>query len=186
MSTTVNVRRACVLGAGTMGQGIAQVAAAHAIEARLYDSLAGRAEEAKRAIAGQLEKLVAKGKMTREAAEETLARVHPAHDVGTACSGVDLVVEAIPENMELKVALFTEVAKAAPKEAILGSNTSRLSLTELGMRTGQAPRTVGLHFFNPPPVMELLEIVRGLATSRGHGGHSAFALPGASARRPSW
>ncbi len=88
-----------------------------------------------------------------------------ATDVRVACAGADLVVEAAPESMELKVKLLSEVVAAAPAGALVGSNTSSLSLTELGARVGAPERTVGLHFFNPPPVMELLEIVRGVGTS---------------------
>jgi len=154
-----------VLGTGTMGQGIAQVAAAAGYTARVFDAAPGRADAAVKAIGAQLEKLVAKGKITGEAKATTLANIAPAKDVASACDGAEIVVEAVPESMELKVTLFKDVVAAAPKSALLGSNTSSLSLTELGARIGEAPRTIGLHFFNPPPVMELLEVVRGLSTS---------------------
>jgi 3-hydroxybutyryl-CoA dehydrogenase len=94
-----------------------------------------------------------------------LGSLRVATDVRDACDGVDLVVEAAPENMELKVKLLGEVVLASPPQALIGSNTSSLSLTELGVRIGAPERTVGLHFFNPPPVMELLEVVRGIGTS---------------------
>jgi 3-hydroxybutyryl-CoA dehydrogenase len=158
-------RNVCVLGAGTMGQGIAQVTAAAGFATRVFDAAPGKAEQAIVAIRAQLEKLVAKGKVTAEQRDKTLASLSAATDVATACAGVDLVVESAPENMELKVKLLAEVAAAAPPGALLGSNTSSLSLTELGTRTKAADRVVGLHFFNPPPVMELLEIVRGIGTS---------------------
>lgn len=154
-----------ILGTGTMGQGIAQVTASHGHTTRIYDAAPGRAATAREAIAAQLEKLVAKGKVTSEARQKTLDAIAAATDVSAACSGADVVIEAVPENMELKVALFRDVVASAPKHALLASNTSSLSLTELGARIGEPGRTVGLHFFNPPPVMELLEIVRGLATS---------------------
>lgn len=154
-----------VLGTGTMGQGIAQVAAAAGFSARVYDAAAGRAESAVASIGAQLEKLVAKGKITADARASTLAKIAPAKDVASACDGAEIVIEAVPESMELKVALFRDVVAAAPKSALLASNTSSLSLTELGARIGCPDRTLGMHFFNPPPVMELLEVVRGLSTS---------------------
>jgi 3-hydroxybutyryl-CoA dehydrogenase len=148
-----------------MGQGIAQVAAAAGYTTKVFDALPGRASQALQTMGAQLEKLVAKGKITAEARAKTLAALSAADDVKAACADADLVIEAVPESMELKVSLFREVLAAAPDGVILGSNTSSLSLTELGSRVGAAPRTVGLHFFNPPPIMELLEVVRGLATS---------------------
>jgi 3-hydroxybutyryl-CoA dehydrogenase len=148
-----------------MGQGIAQVAATAGLATRVFDALPGRAEQAVGAVRAQLEKLVAKGKMAAEQRDRAVALLAVAADVGAACTGVDLVVEAAPENMELKVKLLGDVVAAAPSHTIVASNTSSLSLTELGTRIGAADRTVGLHFFNPPPVMELLEIVRGIATS---------------------
>jgi 3-hydroxybutyryl-CoA dehydrogenase len=164
-SRTTNVAAVTILGTGTMGQGIAQVTAQVGIKTRIFDAASGRAEQARAAIAAQLEKLVAKGKVTAEARAATLENIVPATDVAEASAGSDIVIEAVPEQMELKVSLFRTVAEAAPAHAMLASNTSSLSLTELGTRIGAPQRTIGLHFFNPPPVMELLEIVRGLGTS---------------------
>jgi 3-hydroxybutyryl-CoA dehydrogenase len=154
-----------VLGTGTMGQGIAQLAATSGYETRVYDLDPKRAAGAIAAVAGQLEKLVQKGKLEADARKAALARLTSASDVATACANVDIVIEAVPEDMTLKTALFKEVIGASPPRTLLGSNTSSLSITELGAKIGAPERTVGLHFFNPPPVMELLEVVRGLATS---------------------
>jgi 3-hydroxybutyryl-CoA dehydrogenase len=154
-----------VLGSGTMGQGIAQVAAAAGHATKLFDASAERTQAALAAIAAQLEKLVAKGKISSDDSAATTARVEIASSVAEASENADIVIEAIPEDMNLKVALFREVVARAPAHAIIASNTSSLSITELGARIGAKDRTVGLHFFNPPPVMELLEIVRGLETS---------------------
>ncbi len=154
-----------VLGTGTMGQGIAQLAATCGFETRVYDVTEQRAKHAVDAVAAQLDKLVAKGKLDAAAQKSALERLSMARDVKTACAGVDVVIEAIPEDMGLKVALFREVIPASPEDALIGSNTSSLSITELGAKLGAPERTVGLHFFNPPPVMELLEVVRGLGTS---------------------
>ena len=154
-----------VLGTGTMGQGIAQIAAAAGMSTRVFDAQEGRAAQAIAAIGSQLDKLVQKGKLTAEAKAETMARLSPASAIGAACKDADLVVEAVPESMELKVTVFREAMAAAKPDAVLASNTSSLSLTELGQKLGAPERTVGMHFFNPPPVMELLEVVRGLGTS---------------------
>ena len=154
-----------VLGTGTMGQGIAQLAATSGYKTRLYDVDAARVRAAVGAIGAQLEKLAQKGKLTADAKAAALSRLEPVTSVAAACADVNVVIEAVPEDMPLKVALFREVIAASPPRALLASNTSSLSITELGAKIGQAERTVGLHFFNPPPVMELLEVVRGLATS---------------------
>jgi 3-hydroxybutyryl-CoA dehydrogenase len=148
-----------------MGQGIAQVTAMAGHDTRLFDAAPERAAKAVDAIAQQLQKLVDKGKVTADARAAGLARLKTAADVASACRDTDIVIEAAPEDMALKVKLFTDVIRSAPPHAMLASNTSSLSLTELGSRIGAADRTIGLHFFNPPPVMELLEVVRGLATS---------------------
>jgi 3-hydroxybutyryl-CoA dehydrogenase len=154
-----------VLGTGTMGQGIAQVAAQSGFAARVYDVDGKRVDAALAAIASQLEKLVQKGKLDASKKQDALARLSRAATIGEACAGARVVIEAVPEDMALKIALFRDVIATAPKDALLGSNTSSLSITELGAKLAAPARTVGLHFFNPPPVMELLEVVRGLATS---------------------
>jgi len=159
------MQKLAVLGTGTMGQGIAQLAATRGFETRVFDVDEKRVAGALAAIAAQLDKLAQKGKLDEGAKKDALARLRAAKSVGEACGGVDVVVEAVPEDMALKVSLFRDVIAAAPAGALLGSNTSSLSLTELGAKIGAPERTVGLHFFNPPPVMELLEVVRGLATS---------------------
>jgi 3-hydroxybutyryl-CoA dehydrogenase len=148
-----------------MGQGIAQVTATAGFATRVYDAAPDRAAQAVGAVRTQLEKLLAKGKTTVEARDRALACLEVAGDLSAACTGADLVIEAAPESMELKVDLLGQARAAAPPGVLLGSNTSSLSLTELGRRIGAPERTVGTHFFNPPPVMELLEVVRGVATS---------------------
>ncbi len=160
------MNKLAVLGTGTMGQGIAQLAATSGFETRIYDVDGARATASITAIMAQLARLVQKGKLDASVQKAALERLSCAADVRVACTNVDVVIEAVPEDMALKVALFREVMSAAPPSAMLGSNTSSLSITELGKKIGAADRTVGLHFFNPPPVMELLEVVRGLATSQ--------------------
>ena len=156
-----------VLGTGTMGQGIAQVCAAAGHAVRLYDAAEGRATKAVASIDAQLEKLVAKGKIPAENRAATLSRLTAAlaGDAKQASEGANVVVEAVPEDMNLKVEVLRSVLASAAPDVLVASNTSSLSITELGARLGIPERTVGLHFFNPPPVMELLEVVRGLGTS---------------------
>lgn len=153
-----------VLGAGTMGHGIAQVCAQAGFETRLADvdvpvAAAGRAK-----VEQTLARLVGKGKLSADAAAATLGRLL-AVDADAACAGATIVVEAAPEKMELKVDLLSRAARHADARALFASNTSSLSITELGRRVGAPERTIGAHFFNPPPVMELLELVRGVGTS---------------------
>jgi 3-hydroxybutyryl-CoA dehydrogenase len=148
-----------------MGQGIAQVAASNGHVTYLYDAAPGRAQAAIAATAAQIEKLVAKGKISSDSSARAIGCMRAAGTVREACALASLVIEAAPENMDLKVELLREAASHAPNHAILASNTSSLSLTELGARIGAAGRTLGLHFFNPPPVMELVEVVRGLMTA---------------------
>jgi 3-hydroxybutyryl-CoA dehydrogenase len=148
-----------------MGQGIAQVTASAGLATRLHDAAPGKAQRAVDAIAGELERLVRKMKITEDARSRALAELAAAPDLRAACQGVDLVLEAVPEDIDLKSRVLREAVSCAPREALVASNTSSLSLTELGSRLGAAERTLGLHFFNPPPVMELVEVVRGLGTS---------------------
>lgn len=156
-------RTALILGAGTMGSGIAQVTAQSGISTRLADVSLERAQRAVEGIAAQWAKLVAKGKMTPEqrTAAEGLLIASTSED---GARGADLILEAVFENMDLKAKLLSAALPFAAPDAIVGSNTSSMSITELGRRIGAEGRTIGLHFFNPPPVMELLEIVRGKGT----------------------
>jgi 3-hydroxybutyryl-CoA dehydrogenase len=152
-----------VLGAGTMGRGIAQLCAMQELSVRLFDVSELALKSALGAIEAQLSRMVQKGKLADAGA--VLARIAPHAEVEAACASSDIVVEAAPEDMNLKVELMGRVKAAAPAHTLLASNTSSLSITELGRRIDAAERTVGLHFFNPPPVMPLLEIVRGLGTA---------------------
>lgn len=154
-----------VLGTGTMGQGIAQVAAQSGHTTRVFDAFEGRAASAVKGIGGQLEKLLAKGKITADQRHQTMNRLSAATDARDACAGADVVIEAVPEDMKLKLDVLSPLLDVLGPHALIGTNTSSLSITELGARLAVPDRTVGLHFFNPPPVMELVEVVRGLSTS---------------------
>jgi 3-hydroxybutyryl-CoA dehydrogenase len=158
------IKRVVVLGSGTMGQGIAQVTAQAGFVTHVFDVDAARVRKAIDNIKQTTDKLVQKGKMTNETRSELIGALVATSDLAQACNDVDLVIESVPEQMELKVNLLREVKAITRAETILGTNTSSLSITEIGTRVGAANRTIGLHFFNPPPVMELLEIVRGLGT----------------------
>jgi len=154
-----------ILGAGTMGHGIAQLTAQRGFPTRLFDVSLAAAEAGLAKIQGALARLVDKGKLSDDERQSLVGLIVPTDDLAKAVEGAGLVIEAAPEKMDLKVDLFTRVLLAAPADALLASNTSSLSITELGQRIGQPHRVVGLHFFNPPPVMELLEVVRGVSTS---------------------
>lgn len=158
------IRRVLVLGTGTMGQGIAQISALAGYVTHLYDVDAGRIEKAVDAVKHVTDRLVQKGKMLNEARSEMIGLLVATPDLARAAEGIDLVIEAVPEVMNLKVEILSKVKLFAPEHAIFASNTSSLSITEIGQRLGIGARTIGLHFFNPPPVMELLEIVRSLET----------------------
>jgi 3-hydroxybutyryl-CoA dehydrogenase len=160
-----DIRKVLIVGAGTMGQGIAQVTATAGYVTHLYDVEAGRVDKAIAVIKAVTDRLVQKGKMLNEARSEMIGMLVPSSDLGPAAADVDLVIEAAPESMDLKVEVLGKVKVFAPEGALIATNTSSLSITELGHRIGAGPRTIGLHFFNPPPVIELLEVVRGLETA---------------------
>ena len=154
-----------VLGAGTMGAGIVQAFAQKGYEVVVRDI---KDELVERGIAGinkGLSKQVAKGRMTEEAKEEILSRISGTTDMNLAAD-CDLVVEAAIENMKIKKEIFAELDRICKPEAILASNTSSLSITEVASATSRPDKVIGMHFFNPAPVMKLVEIIRGMATSQ--------------------
>jgi len=159
------MKTVAVLGAGTMGRGIAQICAQKGHVTRLADVDEGRAKAALSDIAKTLEKLVEKGKITGDQRHATMSNLSVAPTAKLACGGAEVVVEAVFESMAVKVELLSEVLPVAEKYAVVASNTSSLSITELGTKLGVPERTVGVHFFNPVPVMELVEVVRGLGTA---------------------
>lgn len=154
-----------ILGAGTMGHGIAQLTAQCGYPTRLFDISHDAAIAGVAKIQATLSRLSEKGKISGEEQQQILGQITPTSDLNTAVDGAAILIEAVPEKMDLKVDLFLEALQKAPANALLASNTSSLSISELGQRTGEAHRVLGLHFFNPPSVMELLEVVRGVATS---------------------
>jgi 3-hydroxybutyryl-CoA dehydrogenase len=152
-----------VIGAGAMGAGIAQVAAQAGHPVKLYDNRPGAAAQAIDGIDRQLGGLVEKGKLSAEARAATIARLQPVEAI-EALAGASLVIEAIVENLEVKRGLLRQLEAVCGKDCILASNTSSLSITSLAAGLEHPGRVVGLHFFNPAPLMALVEIVSGLAS----------------------
>ena len=159
------IDRVAVLGAGTMGHGIAQICAVAGMDVVIRDLNDEVLARGMQGIERSLEKLSSKGKIDAATREGALGRLSTTTDLAEAVANADLVVEAIPEKMALKIETFRALAEHAPAHAILATNTSSLSVTEIAAASGDPARVVGLHFFNPVPIMKLLEIVRGLGTS---------------------
>lgn len=161
----MSIRTIAVLGAGIMGRGIAYVAALGGYETVLQDTNREQLEKGANDISAILEKGVATGKVAESDAVAARKRLRTALTLAEAASQADLVIEAVPERIELKIEIFAQLDKIAPAHAILASNTSSLSITEMAAATTRAKQVVGLHFFNPVHRMKLLEIVRALETS---------------------
>jgi 3-hydroxybutyryl-CoA dehydrogenase len=159
-----NIRTVAVFGAGTMGAGIAQVFAQNGRVVLLQDAVPGVVDKAITRIGKILDKLVAKEKIEAAAAKATLANLKPAavSDAKTA----DLVIEAVVENPPVKGQLLAELNKLVAPDVIFASNTSSISISELGMASGRPEQFIGMHFFNPVPLMALVEVVVGLKTAR--------------------
>jgi 3-hydroxybutyryl-CoA dehydrogenase len=162
--TLAQIRTIGVLGAGQMGSGIAQVAAACGLSVVLVDATLELAERGKVKIGNILAKQVEKGKQTADERAALLSRIQPASKAEDfrAC---DFVIEAATENMDLKIALLRKCDAALAPGRLLASNTSSISLTKLAAATSRPDRVIGMHFMNPPPLMKLVEIVRALQTS---------------------
>ena len=161
-----HVRRVGVVGAGTMGLGIAQVFAQAGFDVLLHDTSAPALDRARQDIEKSLAKFVEKGKLAAADRDATLRRLTLA-DALEALAAVDLAVEAIVESIDAKRALFAALDRLTPPSTLLASNTSSISITVLGAATSRADRLFGLHFMNPVPLMPLVELVRGQATSDG-------------------
>jgi 3-hydroxybutyryl-CoA dehydrogenase len=159
------IQRVAVVGAGIMGAGIAQLCATARYEVSVFDADAGQIERAWAAIEASLDKLVSKDRLEPEERNRALTRLRACNSVADAADGADLVIEAVVERLPVKHAILTEAAAAAP-QAILATNTSQLSITAIASALPHlADRVIGLHFFNPPVLMRLVEIVMGLETS---------------------
>jgi 3-hydroxybutyryl-CoA dehydrogenase len=154
-----------VVGAGTMGHGIAQVAAQSAFQVVLADAAPEALRRGMAQIAKGLGRLVEKGKLAAEARDQALARLRPATDLA-AFADADLVVEAVAERLDAKLAVLAELDRVCAPRTILASNTSSISITRLAAATRRPAQVIGMHFMNPVPVMQLIELIRGLATAQ--------------------
>lgn len=161
----MEVRRIAVLGAGLMGHGIAQVAAQAKFEVSLRDIKQEFLDKGISMINDSLQKFSKKGLIKESEINETLSRIRPTLDLKEAVENSDLIIEVAPENLDLKRGLFSEVDKLAKPNAIIASNTSSISITELASATKRPEKFCGMHFFNPPQLMKLVEIIRGVKTS---------------------
>jgi 3-hydroxybutyryl-CoA dehydrogenase len=160
----VDIKHVAVIGAGTMGSGIAQVCATVGYQVTMIDVVSEQLERALASIDRSVAKFHAKGRLTDEQREAALTNVTTAVEVAAAANA-DFVVEAIVENLEIKLQLFAELDDCTRPDVILASNTSSISITELGAITRRPDKVIGMHFMNPVPLMKLVEVIRGLATS---------------------
>jgi 3-hydroxybutyryl-CoA dehydrogenase len=159
------VKKVAVIGAGSMGAGIAQVCAQAGFEVAMRDIEQRFVDGGFRRIRDPLMKRVEKGKMTKDEVDRVLAGIRGTVSLKEAVSGAQVVIEAIIEKMEAKKALFSELDSICPPDVVFASNTSSLSITEMASATKRAPGVIGMHFFNPAPVMKLIEVIRGSETS---------------------
>jgi 3-hydroxybutyryl-CoA dehydrogenase len=160
----MEIKKTVVIGAGTMGNGITHVVAQSGFSVTMVDVSREALDRGLAIIRKNLERMLSKEKITEQVMNETLGRITTATDASEAVKDADLVIEAVNENFELKKKIFRQLDEQAPAGCILASNTSSISITKLGAVTGRAGRVIGMHFFNPVPVMKLVEVVRGLDT----------------------
>ncbi len=165
MSSPADVNTVAVVGSGTMGLGIAHVAALGGYDTIVQDVAEEQLRKAVDTIRGNLAKGVEKGKVAAAAAEAAMKRLRTETSLAAAAKGADFVIEAVPEDMALKARIFGELDGSAPAHAVLATNTSGLSVTEIAGATKRPDRVIGMHFFNPVHMMKLVEIIRGHDTS---------------------
>lgn len=164
--TTGKIRRVAVIGSGVMGHGITQLLAMSGLEVAMVDINDEILQKAKEKIKWSLGKFVEKKRIRQEDADSALARVATTTSYEQAGKDMDFAIEASPENMELKKTIFARLDEVAPPHAILASNTSTLSITEMGKATKRSDKVAGMHFFNPPQFMALVEVIKGDNTSQ--------------------
>lgn len=162
----MEIKKVAVLGAGLMGHGITQVAAQTAkYEVYMHDIKPEFLNNGMKMINDSLQRFLKKGEISEAEVTQVLNRIHPTLDMKEAVADADLIIEAVPENSELKKNVLTEVDKHAKLEALIVSNTSSISITELASATHRPEKFAGMHFFNPPQLMKLIEIIRGAKTA---------------------
>jgi len=179
----MDIKNVTVVGGGQMGNGIAHVFAQAGFEATLVDVDAGRLALAVATIGKNLDRQVQKGALSEANKAATLARLRTEPDLETAARHADLVIEAVPEILELKTKIFQTADRVCSPAAILASNTSSLPITKIASATGRPAKVIGMHFMNPVPVMKLVEIIRGVDTSDETYG-AIHALTGALGKTP--
>jgi 3-hydroxybutyryl-CoA dehydrogenase len=158
------IQNIAVIGAGTMGNGIAHVFAQHGFTVKLVDVSHEQLEKALATISKNLERQVAKGTIADEVKSQTLSNIYVATQLADGVEGADLVIEAATEHIDLKLNIFTQLDDAAPKDCILATNTSSISITKIASVTKRPEQVIGMHFMNPVPIMKLVEIINGYAT----------------------
>lgn len=161
----MDINRVAVVGGGIMGRGIAQVVAQAGFDTVLVDVSQAALDDARARIAKSLARIVAADKLTQDDADATLDRIETSTDLDTAAKGADHVIEAVTEDLDLKRELFARLDQACAADAILATNTSQFSVTSIAAATSRPDRVIGTHWFNPPPMMRLIEVVRGEQTS---------------------
>ncbi len=159
------MKNVTVIGSGTMGNGIAHVFAQNGFNVTLVDISAPALEKALATISKNLDRQVAKGTLTEQDKQDTLGRIITQTDLKTGVAAAELVVEAATENIDLKLRIFADMDTHAPENAILATNTSSISITKIAAATKRPQQVIGMHFMNPVPVMKLVEVIRGYATS---------------------
>lgn len=164
--TVTEINKITVLGSGIMGHGIAQISAMAGFEVTLRDVDTKFLDSAMSKIKWSLDKLVEKQKITQVDSETIYSRIHPVVDLKQALSGADLLIEAVPEDMELKKKVYLDVDKHSDSKTIYASNTSTLPISEISSLTNRSNRFIGLHFFNPPQLMKLVEVIPGVTTDQ--------------------
>lgn len=160
------LKKAAIVGSGSMGHGIAEMLAMNGFEVTMIDINDELLQQAKDKIKWSLDKFVEKKRIRKEDADASMARIHTTTSYDEAAKDIDLAVEAVPENMDLKRKVFSKLDSIAPSHAILASNTSTLSITEMGKATKRPDKVAGMHFFNPPLMMTLVEVIKGDGTSQ--------------------
>jgi len=161
----MEIRKICVLGAGLMGSGIAQVSAEAGYEVSMRDIEDRFVQGRLNIIKKNYERAISKGKMTKEQGDALLSKVKGTLDLAEAVKGAQVVIEAVIENIDLKKQVYKELDQLCAKDTILATNTSGLSITEIASMTKRPEKVIGMHFFNPVPVMKLVEIIKGQSTS---------------------
>jgi 3-hydroxybutyryl-CoA dehydrogenase len=161
----MEIRKICVLGAGLMGSGIAQVSAEAGYEVSMRDIEDRFVQSGLNIIKKNYERAISKGKMTKEQGDALLSKVKGTLDLAEAVKGAQVVIEAVIENIDLKKQVYKELDQLCAKDTILATNTSGLSITEIASMTKRPEKVIGMHFFNPVPVMKLVEIIKGQSTS---------------------